>query len=398
MSGPLAGIRVIDVTAYASGPLATVMLADQGADVVKIEPPGSGDLMRSMGATRNGLSAIFATLNRNKRSVAIDLARSEGRDLVRRLVADADVFVHNYRPDTAPRLGLDEATLRADNPRLVYVAISGFGHTGPHRNRRAYDSVVQAMSGFAAHQGDPDTDTPRFIRNAICDKTTGLVASQLITSALFAREREGTGRRVDLSMLHAALYVLWSDGMQEVSWLSPDTGAAARATQPPVRRTSDGFLAISTNRDVEFGSLCQVLGLGELAEDPRFAQAGARSRNSDELWELVGPVIGRWSTDELCRRLEEHDIPHAEVVPLDRIHRAEQVVATDLLTEMEQSPGGRFRTVRPVGIFDGELGEVRRAAPLLGEHTAEVLDEIGVSGAAYSRLVSLGVISDPPAP
>ncbi|MCB0997182.1 MAG: CoA transferase [Acidimicrobiales bacterium] len=394
MTGPLAGIRVIDTTAYASGPLATVMLADQGADVIKVEPPGTGDLMRTIGATRQGMSAIFATLNRNKRSIALDIQTSDGQAIAQRLAEGADVFVHNFRPSTPARLGLDEMTLRDRNQRLIYVAISGFGGAGPYRDRRAYDSVVQAMSGVAAHQADPGTGVPQFIRNAICDKTTGLVTSQLVTSALFAREREGTGQRVDVSMLHTALYVMWSDGMQNVAWLSPDADSAARATQPPVRRTSDGFLAISTNQDVEFRALCGVLDLDELADDPRFALAGDRSRNSTELWDLVEPVILTWSTEQLSRRLDEHDIPYSVVQPLDHIHEAEQIVANDLLAVVDQPPAGPFRTVRPVGQIDGAYGDIRRAAPLLGEHSAEVLREIGVDEAEYRRLVDTGVVGE----
>lgn len=391
--GPLAGVRVIDATAYASGPLATVMLADQGADVVKVEPLGHGDLMRAIGATSGGMSAIFATLNRNKRSLAVDLTSTGGREILGRLLTDADVVVHNLRPTTAPRLGLDEASVRAVNERIVHCAITGFGESGPYAERGAYDSVVQAMSGVAAHQADRTTGVPRFVQNAMCDKTTGLMAAQAISSALFARERTGEGQSVSLSMLHVAVYFMWSDGMQHVAWIGPDRGDQSRATQPPVRRARDGYLAFSTNQDTEFAALCEILGLNDVAADPRFAEAGARSRNAALLWDRIDTEIAEWTTAELTAALDERHIPHAVVVALEDLHEAEPVVAGDVLAELDQPPGGAMRTVKPVGRFNDWIGQVASPAPRLGEHTDLVLDELGYDPIARAALRDRGVVA-----
>lgn len=392
-SGPLAGIRVIDLTSHASGPIATAILADQGADVVKIERPGSGDLMRSLGAVRNGMSSIFATLNRNKRSVAVDIARPEGRDIVRRLAREADVVAQNFRPGTVDRLGLGEPALRAENSDLVYLSISGFGESGPYADRRAYDSVVQAISGMAAHQADPSDGRPRFIRNAICDKVTGLTAAQLVTAALFVRARGGGGQHVRLSMLDAALHFLWADGMQNVAFTELDeAGAGPRAVQPPVRRTADGYLAISANQDSEFRNLCTVLGLDALADDPRFAAAGERSRRADELFLVVDPVVERWATADLAAALTAADVPHSVVNTLEDMHDDPQVRHAGLLAELDQPPIGRMRQPAPVGSFSAGATAIGRPAPLLGQHGDEVLAELGIDDAARAALREAGTI------
>jgi crotonobetainyl-CoA:carnitine CoA-transferase CaiB-like acyl-CoA transferase len=393
MNALLHGIRVIDCTAAASGPFATMILAEQGADVIKVERPDGGDFMRSLGTQHNGLTGVFAGFNRGKRSVAIDAKQPDGADLVRKLVATADVFVHNYRPGVVERLALAEPDLRTVRPDLVYVTISGFGLRGDGIGRPAYDSVMQAASGLAAHQGD-DEYGPEFVRNAVCDKVTALTTAQLVSAALFARERGAGPQHVHVSMLHAALAFLWPDGMQDVTFLDRSVDShSARATSPPVRRTADGYISITTLLDQEFRGLCEVLGLAALVDDPRFAHAGARSRNANELHPLVNEVVARWPTRTLADRLAERGVPNAVVNAPADIHLDPQVVANELLVVVDHPVGGHLRVPRPVGELDDEPFEVQRLAPGLGEHTDEVLGSIGVDAAARADLRARGVIA-----
>ncbi len=393
MTGPLDGVRVIDFTVAASGPYATMILAEQGADVIKIERPGTGDFMRALGTVHNGVTGVFAGFNRGKRSVAVDVKEPDGVALVRELAATADVFVHNLRPGVAERLALGHDELRAAHPSLVYVSISGFGLTGPHANHPAYDSVMQAASGVAAHQADV-SGVPQFVRNAVCDKTTALTAAQLITAALFARERGAGGQHVHVSMLHASIAFLWPDGMQDVTFLDrPASDKSARATSPPVRRTKDGYISITTLLDSEFRGLCRVLGLESLITDARFAEPGDRSRNADALHPVVNAALLAWPSDELATLLEIEGVPHAVVNTIERLHLDPQVVATGLLAEIEHPTAGRMRVPRPVGDLDATPTELRRPAPLLGQHTDEVLDGLGYPPARVEELRARGVIA-----
>ncbi len=401
MPGPLAGIRILDLTAMASGPFATALLGDQGADVIKIEPPGPGDLIRQIGNSRNGMSAVFANLNRSKRSVVLNLADARGVALLERLAATADVFVQNFRPGVADRMGIGPEHLRARFPRLVYVSISGFGRAGPDANRRVYDSVMQAYAGFAAHQADPVTNEPAFVRNVVCDKATALTTAQAVTAALLARERGAGGQHLEISMLHASISFLWPDGMQNYTWVDEGTGAEAepaesamrRATLPAIRRTKDGYVAISTVGDAEFRGLCRALGRPELQDDPRFAGAGARARHADALHDVVVPLVADLTTQALVSRLVEEDVPHAPVTPLAQLHAHPQVQANALLREDDHPIAGRMRTPEPVGTFEKTPLAVRRLAPGLGEHTDAVLGEIGVPAEDIARLREAGVIA-----
>ncbi|MDX2378812.1 MAG: CoA transferase, partial [Acidimicrobiia bacterium] len=234
-TGPLSGFRILDLTANMTGPYATMILAEQGAEVVKIEPPG-GEVIRSVGTGRPGLSVYFANLNRGKRSIVVDLKKDAGRALVRRLAVGAEVFVQNFRPGVIDEMGLGAEVMRAADPALVYVSISGFGRIGPYAEAPAYDHVVQALSGMAARNAHPKVGEPALVRHGVVDKTTGLLASQAITAALLARERTGLGDHVELTMVDAALHYLWPDGMMNHTTLDedphlPDLGAGFRLTE-----------------------------------------------------------------------------------------------------------------------------------------------------------------------
>jgi len=387
MPGPLDGIRVVDLTAMVSGPMATAVLADQGADVIKVEPPGTGDLIRQIGCSRGGLSAIFSTLNRNKRSLVLDLGEPRGLAVLLDLVASADVFVQNFRPGVAEQMGIGEAALRRVAPGLVYVSISGFGETGPYARRRVYDIVIQALSGMAASQADPRTGVPELVRNIVADKATALVAAQAITAALFARERGAGGQHVRLAMLDAAIAFLWPDVMQEHTYLGPGTTPpASLAGFLSVRATADGFMTIFAIADQEFEGLCRALGRPELLHDERFRDTAGRFRHADVLAAILDEITRSRTTASWCQRLEAEDVPHAPVNRLEALHEDEQVLANALLVEMEHPRAGRLRTPRPVARFDATPATLRRPAPSLGEHGAEVLREMGLPASEIDDL------------
>jgi crotonobetainyl-CoA:carnitine CoA-transferase CaiB-like acyl-CoA transferase len=394
-TGPLRGVRILDLTTMASGPWATSILGDQGADVIKIEAPGTGDLLRQIGRSRGGLSAVFNSLNRSKRSLVLDLQSDRGVAVFDRLVAGADVVVQNHRPGVAERLGVGPERLCARHPELVYVSISGFGETGPLAQRPVYDSVMQAYSGFAASQADPEDGTPRFVQNIVCDKGTALMASQAITAALFARARGDGGQHLRLSMLHASIAFLWPDVMQHLTYLdaaaASSSPGASRPTLPSIRRTADGFVTFTAIGNAEFGRLCAALGRPDLVDDPRFADAGPRADHAAELSEVVNPLVRAWPTAELAARLEAEQVPHAVVNALESLHEDVQVRATGVLEESLHPTAGRQRQPTPPARFEATPSAVSRPAPMLGEHSREVLGEIGWTASEIESLVRDGV-------
>lgn len=390
VAGPLGGFRVIDLSIAAAGPFCTMVAAEQGADVIKVERP-EGDFMRNVGTTRLGLSAVFAGFNRSKRAVCIDVKQPKGLDLLLRLTATADAFVHNLRPGVAERLGVDYESVRRVRPDIVYVAITGWGSDGPSAQAPAYDSVMQAAAGFAAHQADPVTGVPQFVRNAVIDKVTGLTAVQLLTAALLHRARTGEGQQVEVSMLEAGLAFLWPDGMQNHTYLEGDDGGA-KAMSPPVRRTADGYISVTALLDSEFRALCRVVGAERLIDDPRFAERGARSRNSVSLWAQIDPLLATWPTTELAARLEEAAVPCAIVQPLATLHEQPQIAAVGALAEIEHPLAGTMRVARSPGAFSATPLHDPLPAPLLGAHTDEVLAELGIGEDERDALAAERVI------
>lgn len=394
MPGALDGIRIVDLTTMASGPLATAILADQGADVIKVEGPGRGDGMRRIGPSRDGMSAIFTSLNRNKRAITVDLRDPRGVELLDRLVAESDVLVQNFRPGAVDRMGVGAARYRAMHPSLVYVSISGFGEQGPMAQSAVYDSVMQAYCGVAMSQADLETGEPTFVRTVVCDKGTAIQVSQLITAALLARERGAGGQHVKISMLHASLAFLWPDGMQNHTLLGEDvSGTLSKSALPMIRPTRDGHIAISYISDREFASLCETLDRPDLASDERFATAGPRAAHARELQALLDPTLRQYATKELIARLAEADVPYAPIGDPATIHADPQVVANDLVFEMDHPIAGRLRQPRPLGDFELTPSSVRRGAPGLGEHTDEIAAEAGYDADRIAALRAEGVLA-----
>jgi crotonobetainyl-CoA:carnitine CoA-transferase CaiB-like acyl-CoA transferase len=386
MAGALEGVRVIDLTTMISGPMATMILGDQGADVVKVEPPGVGDMVRHMGTRRAGFSAFFAGANRNKRSIALDLKDPRGVDLLRQLVRGADVFVQNFRPGAIERMGLGEAALREIQPDLVYVSISGFGETGPYAHHRVYDNVIQALSGLCAVQADPGTSRPASVRTLVPDKIAALTAAQAISTALFARERTGKGQHVRLAMLDALIAWLWPDAMMNHTFLGEGvTTTPSISTVTDVFATADGFITAIPVADAEWQGLCRAIDRADLATDPRFATLEDRMNDLPEYLRVIEEALERAKTAELIARLDAEDVPAAPILTLDEVIADRQVVENELVVESTHPVAGRMREPRPAPRFEATPAGIRRPAPGLGEHSDEVLREAGITEIASLR-------------
>jgi crotonobetainyl-CoA:carnitine CoA-transferase CaiB-like acyl-CoA transferase len=375
--GPLEGVKIVDLSAIISGPLATMLLADQGADVIKVEPPGLGDLLRYIGSNRGGMSGLFAMCNRGKRSIVVDLKTDEGRATVRTLIDGADVVVQNFRPGAVERLGLGYEDVRATNPGLIYVSISGFGADGPYSGKRVYDNVVQGYSGFAAVQADAE-GRPTLLRTLVCDKVTAYTAAQAITAALFARTRTGEGQHVGVTMLDATLAFLWPDAAMDMAMLEDDTvrtrtvGAGYDALA-----MADGFITTGAVSDSEFQGLCRALGRDDVADDPRFATLPDRIANIVALGEAdVAASAATITIAEFLAAAEKHDVPAAPLNRLEDLPDDPQAVHSAVFAITDHPTVGALRQVRPAPTFGATPAHIGGPAPTLGQHTDEILAEL----------------------
>lgn len=387
---PLAGIRIVDLTSNFTGPFATAMLADQGAEVVKVEAV-DGDLMRRLGARPDGGSPYFANLNRGKRSIAVDLARDTGRELVTSLADRADVFVQNFRPGVIDRLGLGSEVLRSRNERLVYVSIDGYGPTGPLAGVGAYDHIVQALSGMAGLQSGGRDAAPELIRHGVVDKSTGYVAAQAVTAALLARAGSGSGTTVEVSMLDVALHFLWPDGMADQTCLTgPPVPGISRSFR--LNATLDGHVAIVAITDAQFRGLVEAAGCAEVLDDPDLATLTGRQRHAGRVMKLVGVALAQLTTEEVLERLHRHDVPCAPALATSAVVDHPQVVATGTVIEVAHPELGPIQQARPPVRFDGRT-EAAAPSARLGEHTDEVLAELGWADDAIRQARADGTIA-----
>jgi crotonobetainyl-CoA:carnitine CoA-transferase CaiB-like acyl-CoA transferase len=391
--GPLAGIRVLDLTSMLSGPWATMILADQGADVIKVEEPVRGDHTRSLSNRYRGFSAQFLNLNRNKRSITVDLKTPEGVALLKRLSATADVFVQNFRPGVVERLGIGEDAIRTVAPGIIYVSISGFGETGPYANKPTYDPIIQALSGLTSVQGGSDTARPRLIRTVLPDKLTAVTTAQAITAALVARLKTGIGQHVRLSMLDAVLAFLWASDMSLHTFVDqPVTGRTAASFIDLIYETQNGFMTAAVMSDKEWAALARALGHPEWLDDPRFKTPTLRDQNIDDRLQLTQDALKTRTTEEWLERLEAEGVPCAPVLTRDQVIRHPQVLASKVVVETEHPVVGRIRQTRPAARFAKTPPELRRGAPVLGEHTDEILADLGLTHLEIDALHTRGII------
>ncbi len=392
---PLAGLRVVDLSTVLSGPIATAILADQGAEVVKVEPP-EGDTCRLIGPAKGDLSAMFIAVNRGKRSIALDLKSSAALEVLHALIARADVLVSNFRPGVMERLGLADAPLQTLNPRLVRLVISGYGEDGPRAGDKVYDAVIQAVAGVAVAHADRTSGQPTMLATAVCDKLTALTAAQAVTAALWARERDGQGRRVDVSMLDATLAFQWPDAMYNHMFMDepPAPFPEFGATQKPWK-TLDGFVATMTPQQAEFIGMCEALGRPDIPKDPRFSSLPTRGRHTFELRALLEPLMAQFTTAHLEQAFRERNVPIGRVNQRAEVLQDAQVAHNHSLTEVAHAGAGRVRLARAAARFDGAALPTPKPAPHLGEHGNAVLQELGWSDDQIAGLAASGVLKQP---
>ncbi len=387
MSGPLAGFRVIDLSAVVSGPLTGALLADQGADVVKVERTGTGDIQRHVGSRRNGFSGFFHVLNRGKRSIALDLRRPEAVQIVRRLAADADVVIQNFRPGVADRLGIGYDELSADNAGLVYLSISGFGPTGPRAKDRAYDPIIQCASGMTDVQGrihSEHPDQPEQVNMLLLDKLTAWTGCQAITAALLARSGSGQGQHIELSMLDTAVAFAWSDTAADLILQGDDVDQ-----RPPIgasgmlRRFRDGWGATMTLSQAEFEGMCRAYGLHDIADDPRFSSLDQRFKHRAELQAVMNTqaedAAAMLTLAEAERRMRENDVPFARVNRLADLPDDPQIHHNEMFRTLHHPVAGPLRDARPAPRFSRTPTAPGAPAPAVGQHTREILAQIGLA-------------------
>ncbi|MEA2776311.1 MAG: hypothetical protein QOF90_1717 [Acetobacteraceae bacterium] len=387
MPGPLDGYRIVDLTSMISGPLATMILADQGADVIKVENPDGGDHTRGANNHRNGFSASFLNNNRNKRSVALDLKDPRGLEAVLRLTATADVFVQNFRPGVVQRMGLGEDAVRAVAPNIIYVSISGFGETGPYAQKPVYDPLIQAVSGLASIQAGSDTERPRLVRTIVPDKLTAYNAAQAITAGLLSRERTGKGQHIRLSMLDAIVAFLWSSDMGSQTFVGdeiPQQDAASFIDLIYETATGPISAAVQTNR--EWIALARALEKPEWLEDPRFKTPALRQRHINDRLILTQEVLRTRSAEEWLERLTREGVPCAPVLTRTAMLSNPQVIANGIIVESQHKAAGKLRQARSAARFSVTPATIRHGGPALGEQTAEVLAELGYSTADIEAL------------
>jgi len=395
MNGPLSGFRILDLSRVLSGPAATMLLADQGADVIKVEPL-AGDISRQMGVGRKGMTAAFLNINRGKRAIALNLRSPTGIDIVKDIARTADVFVQNFRPGAIDNMGLGADVIQALNPDIIYVSISGFGEKGPYAHKRVYDPVIQALSGITDVQADADSGRPRMIRTVIPDKTTALTAAQAITAGLLARERSGKGQHIKLAMLDAMIAYLWPEGMVNLTVVDDDRPpGVGQMAQDLVFKTQDGYITAGAMSDQEWEGMCSALDHPEWLNDERFNTTAGRFINAKERIAQTAQVLETRTSEEWLSRLDAHGVPCAPVLTRAEVIQHEQVKANELITEYDHPVLGRVRQPRAAARFENGKSRHEPIAPSLGQHNDEVLGELGYSAAEIQDLAAEGVISAP---
>jgi crotonobetainyl-CoA:carnitine CoA-transferase CaiB-like acyl-CoA transferase len=397
MSGPLDGVRILDLTTVVMGPYATQILADLGADVVKVEPP-EGDVMRHNAPTRSrGMGHIFLNANRNKRSVVLDLKKDAGRAACLAIARDADVLVYNIRPQAMARLRLSYDDLRAVNPRLVYVGAFGYSQRGPYAAKAAYDDLIQGATGLPWLAKEAGAETPRYVPATLADRSVGLHIVNAVCAALYRREKSGVGQRVDVPMFESLLQTVMGEHMGGYTFL-PGKGekrgslgyARMLAKDRRPYETKDGYVCVLVYNDKQWRAFFELIGRPELFADPRYATPEARSRDFDGANALVAAEMKKRSTADWLAALEGADIPVQRMNSLTDIVADPHLAAIGYFREVEHPSEGRLRAMAVPSEWSESPPEYRRHAPRLGEHTREVLREAGLTDQAIEDMLSSG--------
>ena len=391
--GPLAGIRVVDLTQVLAGPTATMLLADLGADVIKIEPPGMGDLSRLARYAKGGINSTVANCNRGKRSIQIDLSTDSGRDVGLRLLAGCDVAVQNMRPGIMDGLGMGYEHAAAVNPEIIYCSMSGYGQTGPYSGRAAYDPIIQAVTGYVALQVNPEVPIPDLVRNGVIDKASGWMAALAITSALFARSRGAGGQHIDLSMFDTAVQFLWPDGGMADTLLDPEASEGRRlSTLYRLTPCADGHIVYFVVSDKQFHGLYRALGRTDWIDHPQWGTHEGRRGLSEELGALLEEEFAQWKVADLVPRMHENSVPCGEVAAVEDLHTDPQIRHNETLVEWDHPTAGRIRQSRLAPRFSATQPEFRPSVPRLNEHAEEILAGLGLDAGEIEDLRRSGAV------
>jgi crotonobetainyl-CoA:carnitine CoA-transferase CaiB-like acyl-CoA transferase len=391
MSGPLEGVRVVDLTTVVVGPISTRTLADYGAEVIKVEAPG-GDLLRTMaeGSRNAGMSGKFINFNRNKRSIGLDLKKPEGHAALLKLIERADVFVTNARPEGMARAGLDYATLSKTNPKLIHCQILAFGRGGRYFNRPAYDPVVQSLSGVAGTIARA-TGEPRFVPMVMSDHISGLIAAQAIGFALFRREKTGKGEAIDVPMLENMASFVSSEHLGAATF-DPPVGPTGdgRLLSPNYRPvpTKDGFVTVRPNTNAQAFAFFDAIGRPELKTDPRFDSAASRTKNTAAYFEIQATSLGDKTTDEWVDLFDKLDVPAARYNSIDDLLTDPHLADVGFYKEEQHPSEGKIRRTKVANTFSGGARQKELHAPKYGEQTREILAEIGYGAADIDKMIA----------
>ena len=389
-SQPLAGIEVIELSNMITCSLAAMTMAAQGAEVIKVEPPAMGDKMRPLGTQKNGVSGFFHNCNRGKRSLAIDLKSEAGVEAVKKLIARADVLLHNYRPGVMDRIGLGSDVLREINPKLIYVAVSGFGTEGPMADFPAFDHVVQGLAGFTDLQSSEE-DSFDHIRTFICDKVTAYTVCQAATAALLARATTNEGQHIDISMLHACISFMWPDGMMHRTLKDDDKFEMSPGSDYfQTINYSDGGVAVAPLADSHWEALLPMVGYPELIGTPLYASIGSRMTNMKQVVEVLKNPRVDIGVEKALEILVAADVPCSPCLKRDDLESSEQIKAIGALETYVTKAMGKLTAPTPPVLFEGKATSQAKASPLLGEHSASILEELGWTKDSIDELVNSG--------
>lgn len=390
MAGPFSDVRIVDLTTMISGPLCTMMLADQGADVIKVEPP-RGDFARHVATRRGDFSASFVNNNRNKRALCLDLKKPGALPALEAVVASADVFIQNFRPGVAERMGIGEPAIRKIKPDIIYVSIAGFGDTGHYAQKPVFDPLIQAVSGLTSVQGGSDQQRPRLVRTIVPDKLTAIQTSQAISAALYARTRTDEGQHIRISMLDTVVFFLWSSDMGGHTFVGDELETeTAQSYIDLIYQTRDGYISVAVVADKDWQGLSRAVNRPDFLEDPRFASAEVREINKDARTSLTQQALLHFGSDEIIAKLEREDVPCAPVLTRQQMIRHPQIEANQSLLHTEHPQAGELRQARQPARFSQTTIEHRHGAPLLGQHTCTVLTEAGLAADQIEALLASG--------
>ena len=383
MSGPFKGVRVLELTSTVSGPFAGMMLADQGADVIKVEPPGIGDLARFMGTTKDGMGAMFSTLNRNKKCICLDFKNEEDLSVLKELVKTSDVLIENYRPGIVKKLGIDYETLSKIKPDLIYCSISGYGQSGPYKEKKVYDPLIQGTVGIPHAQSGK---FPELIRTIIYDKVTGLTSAQAISAALYQKANGEGGQYLPISMLESALYYNWPDIMMNHTFEEGGINLGELADLFEVYETKDGgvVLIIIANDEV-FTKFCSVFDLN-LYQEEKYNNLVSRIINKEELTKEINKVTSKISSKELEQMMDVEGISASICNELNEVHLDPQVIDQKSIAEIEHPDLGNMRMSKPPANLKGQGIFPRSLAPVLGHDNRTLLEELGIENDIIERM------------